>query len=68
MRVPIFSQSSPPGSGHANDFPNQVYAPHTLISSAAGFGKGARVAAPWPVALEPDRAPKLKPPAAAKKP
>jgi hypothetical protein len=50
MRVPIFSQSSPPGSGHASDFRNQACAPHTLLLSAAGFGKGTRGAAPWPVA------------------
>ena len=36
--------------GHANDFPNQVCAPHTLISSAAEFGHGARVPVTWLVA------------------
>jgi dienelactone hydrolase len=36
--------------GHANDFPNQVCAPHTLISSAAEFGRGARVPVTWLVA------------------
>src|SRR4030088_2440904 len=33
---------APGRGGHANDFPNQVCAPHTLISSAGGFGGGAR--------------------------
>jgi dienelactone hydrolase len=28
--------------GHANDLPNQVCAPHTLVATAAEFGKGAR--------------------------
>jgi hypothetical protein len=51
VRVSIFSQSSPPGGGHASDSPNQVCAPHTLKIAA----------------LELDRALKLKPPAAAKK-
>ena len=36
--------------GHANDFPNQVCAPHTLIASAAEFGHGARVPVTWLVA------------------
>ena len=36
--------------GHANDFPNQVCAPHTLISAAAEFGKNARVPVTWLVA------------------
>jgi dienelactone hydrolase len=36
--------------GHANDFPNQVCAPHSLISAAAEFGKGARVPVTWLVA------------------
>ena len=55
------ARDSPPGisniiafapgrGGHANDFPNQVCAPHTLISAAAEFGKGARVPVSWLVA------------------
>jgi len=36
--------------GHANDFPNRVCAPHTLVSSAAEFGQGARVPVTWLVA------------------
>ena len=38
---------APGRGGHANDFPNQVCAPHTLMSSAAEFGKGARVPVTW---------------------
>ena len=41
---------APGRGGHANDFPNQVCAPHTLISSAAEFGKAARVPVTWLVA------------------
>jgi dienelactone hydrolase len=41
---------APGRGGHANDFPNQVCAPHTLMSSAAEFGKGARVPVTWLVA------------------
>jgi dienelactone hydrolase len=36
--------------GHANDFPDQVCALHTLIASAAEFGDGARVPVIWLVA------------------
>ena len=36
--------------GHANDFPDQVCAPHALVSTAAEFGKGARVPVTWLVA------------------
>jgi dienelactone hydrolase len=36
--------------GHANDFPNQVCAPHTLVASAAEFGQDARVPVTWLVA------------------
>jgi dienelactone hydrolase len=36
--------------GHANDFPDQVCALHTLIASAAEFGDGARVPVTWLVA------------------
>lgn len=41
---------APGRGGHANDFPNQVCAPHTLMSSAAEFGRGARVPVTWLVA------------------
>ena len=36
--------------GRANDFPNQVCAPHTLKAAAAEFGKGARARVSWLVA------------------
>jgi dienelactone hydrolase len=41
---------APGRGGHANDFPNQVCAPHTLISAAAEFGKSARLPVTWLVA------------------
>jgi dienelactone hydrolase len=41
---------APGRGGHANDRPNQVCAPHTLISAAAEFGKAARVPVTWLVA------------------
>jgi dienelactone hydrolase len=41
---------APGRGGHANDVPNQVCAPHTLIAAAAEFGKGARVPVTWLVA------------------
>jgi dienelactone hydrolase len=41
---------APGRGGHANDFPNQVCAPHTLISSAGEFGKDAQVPVTWLVA------------------
>jgi dienelactone hydrolase len=41
---------APGRGGHANDFPNQVCAPHMLVSSAAEFGKAARVPVTWLVA------------------
>ncbi|MEH2564806.1 dienelactone hydrolase family protein [Bradyrhizobium sp. AZCC 2289] len=41
---------APGRGGHANDFPNQVCAPHTLIAAAAEFGKAARVPVAWLVA------------------
>jgi dienelactone hydrolase len=36
--------------GHANDFPNRICAPHTLIAAANEFGHGARVSVTWLVA------------------
>ena len=36
--------------GRANDFPNQICAPHTLIATAKEFGKAARVPVTWLVA------------------
>ena len=41
---------APGRGGHANDFPNRVCAPHTLISAAGAFGKAARVPVTWLVA------------------
>jgi dienelactone hydrolase len=41
---------APGRGGHANDLPNQVCAPHTLIAVAAEFGKSARVPVTWLVA------------------
>jgi dienelactone hydrolase len=36
--------------GHANDFPNQVCAPHSLLTAAGEFGRAARVPVSWLVA------------------
>src|SRR3954447_3682360 len=41
---------APGRGGHANDLPNQVCAPHTLISAAAEFGKTARLPVTWLIA------------------
>jgi dienelactone hydrolase len=41
---------APGRGGHANDLPNQVCAPHTLMAAAAEFGKAARVPVTWLVA------------------
>jgi dienelactone hydrolase len=41
---------SPGRGGHANDGPNQVCAPHRLMTTAAEFGKAARVPVIWLVA------------------
>jgi dienelactone hydrolase len=41
---------APGRGGHANDFPNQVCAPRTLMSAAAEFGRNARVPVTWLVA------------------
>ena len=41
---------APGRGGHANEFPNQVCAPHTLIAAAGEFGKAARVKVTWLVA------------------
>jgi dienelactone hydrolase len=41
---------APGRGGHANDFPNRVCAPHSLISAAGEFGKSARVPVSWLVA------------------
>ncbi|MGC0321987.1 dienelactone hydrolase [Bradyrhizobium sp. USDA 326] len=41
---------APGRGGHANDEPNQVCAPHTLLAAAAEFGKAARIPVTWLVA------------------
>jgi dienelactone hydrolase len=41
---------APGRGGHANDSPNLVCAPQTLLSVAAEFGHGARVPVTWLVA------------------
>jgi dienelactone hydrolase len=41
---------APGRGGRANDFPNQVCAPHTLMSAATEFGEEARVPVTWLVA------------------
>src|SRR5882757_10032748 len=41
---------APGRGGHANDLPNQVCAPHTLIQSAPEFGEDTRVPVTWLVA------------------
>ena len=41
---------APGRGGHANDFPNQVCAPHSLLSAASAFGKVARIKVTWLVA------------------
>jgi dienelactone hydrolase len=41
---------APGRGGRANDFPDRVCAPHTLVATAAEFGKGARVPVTWLVA------------------
>jgi dienelactone hydrolase len=41
---------APGRGGHANDYPDQVCAPHTLLASAGEFGKAARVPVTWLVA------------------
>jgi dienelactone hydrolase len=41
---------APGRGGHANDGPNRVCAPHTLLAAAAEFGKAARIPVTWLVA------------------
>jgi dienelactone hydrolase len=41
---------APGRGGRANDFPNQVCAPHTLLAAAGEFGKAARAKVTWLVA------------------
>lgn len=41
---------APGRGGHANDEPNRICAPHTLVAAAAEFGKVARIPVTWLVA------------------
>jgi dienelactone hydrolase len=41
---------APGRGGHANDEPNKVCAPHTLVASAAEFGDDAKIPVTWLVA------------------
>jgi pimeloyl-ACP methyl ester carboxylesterase len=41
---------APGRGGHANDLPNKICAPQTLIAAAKEFGKAARVPVTWLVA------------------
>jgi len=41
---------APGRGGHANDEPNRICAPHTLLAAASQFGKGARIPVTWIVA------------------
>ena len=41
---------APGRGGHANDLPDRICAPHTLIATAGEFGRNARVKVAWLVA------------------
>lgn len=41
---------APGRGGHANDEPNKICAPHTLVAAAKEFGKAARIPVTWLVA------------------
>jgi dienelactone hydrolase len=41
---------APGRGGHANDKPNKICAPHTLVAAAKEFGKSARIPVTWLVA------------------
>jgi len=41
---------APGRGGHANDEPNRICAPHSLLAAAAEFGKAARIPVTWLVA------------------
>jgi dienelactone hydrolase len=45
--VSMIMAFAPGRGGHANDFPNQVCAPRTLMAAAGEFGAGARVPVTW---------------------
>jgi dienelactone hydrolase len=48
--IAVIIAFAPGRGGHANDFPNQVCAPHTLVAAAGAFGKAAHVKVTWLVA------------------
>ena len=48
--IAVIIAFAPGRGGRANDFPNQVCAPHTLVSAAGEFGKAARIKVTWLVA------------------
>ena len=48
--VSVIIAFAPGRGGHANDLPNQVCAPHTLMQSAAEFGEDTQVPVIWLVA------------------
>jgi dienelactone hydrolase len=41
---------APGRGGHANDQPNRICAPHTLLAAAAEFGRASRIPVTWLVA------------------
>jgi dienelactone hydrolase len=45
--IAVIIAFAPGRGGRANDFPDQVCAPHTLVSAASEFGKTARVKVTW---------------------
>lgn len=48
--VSVIIAFAPGRGGHANDEPNRICAPHTLLAAAAEFGKTARIPVTWLVA------------------
>lgn len=48
--ISAISVFAPGRGGHANDEPNRICAPHTLLAAASEFGKGARIPVTWFVA------------------
>lgn len=50
IRISTIIAFAPGRGGHANDEPNRICAPHTLLAAAAEFGKSARIPVTWLVA------------------
>ena len=48
--VSVIIAFAPGRGGHANDEPNRICAPNTLLATAAEFGKAARIPVTWLVA------------------